>query len=354
MLTGVKYQVLFLLFVSVVAACVKEDYWGRSDLKQIRYFTVPQQAGNTVIREDSLLIRIEVAPTADLKALFPDSVELSSYARISPAVRQVQDFSKPVQYTVTAENGTTAVYTVYVTKGSVTPQLDNAGFDSWYTPAGKNYQEPGTDEATTIWASGNAGVVTLGQANVQPVDIQGQDKGAELITRDLGSLAGLVGQRIAAGSIFTGKFVLDVSNPLNSTRFGVPFIGKPKSFTVSYRYAPGLPYRNGTGQTLNKQDSCDIYLLLENRTGSTVKRIATGWFRSGQAQANFTDITVNLTYGQLPPGSPAYMFPANGQFGAAGEDVTHISFIASSSAYGANFEGGTNSTLVINDLRLVY
>lgn len=354
MQTKTKYQILFLSFALILAACVKEDYWGRSDLKQIRYFTVPQQAGNTVIKEDSLLIRIEVAPTADLKTLFADSVQLSSYATISPAAKQVQDFSRPVQYTVTAENGTTAVYTVYVTKGSVTPQLDNAGLDDWYTPTGKNYQEPGKDEASTIWASGNAGVVTLGQANVRPVDIQGSDKGAELITRDLGSLAGLVGQRIAAGSIFTGRFVLDVSNPLNSTKFGVPFIGKPKSFTISYKYAPGTPYRNGTGQILSKQDSCDIYLLLENRSGSSVKRIATGWFRSGVAQANFTDITVNLNYGTLPPGSPTYMFPANGLFGAANEDVTHISFIASSSAYGASFEGGTNSTLVINNLRLVY
>jgi hypothetical protein len=243
---------------------------------------------------------------------------------------------------------------VIITKGTLAPQLDNGSLDNWYTPTGKNYEEPGLDEASTIWASGNAGVVTLGQANVRPITIQGSDRGAELITRDLGSLAGLVGQRMAAGSIFTGKFILDISNPLNSTKFGVPFIGKPKSFTVSYRYAPGSPYRNGTGQTLSKSDSCDVYMILENRSGSTVKRIATGWFRSGLQQDAFTDITVDLIYGPLPAGSPVYMFPANGQFGTASDDVTHISFVSSSSAYGASFEGGTNSNLVINNLRLNY
>jgi hypothetical protein len=159
---------------------------------------------------------------------------------------------------------------------------------------------------------------------------------------------------MAAGSIFTGKFILDISNPLNSTKFGVPFIGKPASVTLSYKYLPGTPYRNGQGQTLNKADSCDIYLLLENRNNNQVKRVATGWFRDGKQQDQMKDITLNLTYGPLPSGSPLYMFPANGLFGTANDEVTHITLVAASSAYGALFEGGTNSNLVINDVRLNY
>jgi hypothetical protein len=159
---------------------------------------------------------------------------------------------------------------------------------------------------------------------------------------------------MAAGSIFTGKFILDVSNPLNSTKFGVPFIGKPKSFTLSYKYLPGTPYKNGAGQTLSKSDSCDIYLLLENRNNNQVKRIATGWYRDGKTQDSFKDITIDLLYGPLPSSLPLYMFPTNGTFGTATNDVTHISLVAASSAYGANFEGGANSTLVINNIRLNY
>lgn len=348
-----KWLAYFAAIVLLLTACVKEDYFGKSAYKQIFYFTINGQSGNTIINEDSLIIRIPVSPTADLGKLFADSVRLSSYASIKPGVGVVSDFTQPVAYTVTAEDGSTAVYTVIVSKSSATPQLENAGLDDWYTPSGKNYQEPGKD-ANTIWASGNAGVITLGQANVLPVDISATDKGAQLITRDLGSLAAITGQRMAAGSIFTGKFELDISNPLNSTKFGVPFVGKPKSFTISYSYVPGTPYKNGTGQTLAKTDSCDIYLLLENRSGSSTKRIATGWFRSGTTEVGFKDITVQLIYGSLPSGSPVYMYPLSGGFGSASDEVTHISFIAASSAYGASFEGGVGTVLQLNNLRLTY
>jgi hypothetical protein len=348
-------KIIPAIFLGMLLAisCVKEDYFGRSVLKEIRYFTISQQAGNTEINQDSLIIRIAVAPTANLAQLFADSIELSSYANVNPGVGVVQDFSRPVTYTVTAEDGSTAAYTVIVTRGSSTPQLDNAGLDDWYTPTGKNYQEPGKDE-NTIWATSNAGVVTLSTANVNPVVVSGTDRASEMVTRDLGALGQLVGQRMAAGTTFTGKFILDVANPLNSAKFGVPFTGSPKSFTVSYTYAPGTPYRDGRGNILSKNDSCDIYLLLENRDNNQVKRLATGWFRSGTLVASFTDITVPLTYGTLPPGTPVYQLPANGIFGTTAEPVTHITFVAASSAYGASYEGGTNTKLVINNVRMNY
>ena len=340
---------IFLLFFG----CVKEDYFGKSGFNEIRYFSVPQQAGNTQIDQDSLLIRITVSPTTDLTKLYADSIGLSSYAAVSPKEGEIQDFSNPVIYTVTAENGTKSAYSVIVTRESSTPQLENGSLDDWYTPSGKNYQEPGINDAT-IWATGNAGVVTLTTANVKPVTISGTDLGAEMITKDLGTLGQLVGQRMAAGTIFTGKFILDVANPLNSAKFGIPFTGRPVSFTFSYTYAPGSPYRNGQGQILTKNDSCDIYLLLENRENNQVKRIATGWYRNTETVDTYKEITIPLTYGTIPQGSPVYMYPVNGSFGTGSEPVTHISFVAASSAYGAFFEGGVNTRLVINNVKLNY
>ncbi|MCU0395110.1 MAG: PCMD domain-containing protein [Chitinophagaceae bacterium] len=342
-----------LAFASLLSSCVKEDYFGRSTLKQIRYFTVEGQSGSTRIIEDSLLIRIVVGAAADITQLKPDSIQLSSYARIEPGVGTARNFSVPQQYTVTAEDGSTAQYTVVVEQEGANPQLENAGFDDWYTPTGKNYQEPG-QSASTIWATGNAGVVTISTANVTPVTVSGNDKAVQLVTKDLGSLGQLVGQRMGAGSIFTGSFVLDINNPLNSTRFGVPFSARPKSFTISYSYQPGTPYRNNKGTIIDKQDSCDIYLLLENRETTTARRIATGWFRSSETVSSFRDITIPIIYGPLPGNSPAYSFPANGAFGNAGDKITHISFVAASSSSGALFEGGVNSTLTINNLRLNY
>lgn len=339
--------------VVLLTACVREDFFGLSSLKQIRYFTLENQSGATRIIEDSLLIRITVSSTAELSRLRPDSVQLSTFATLEPAKETFRDFSTPQTYLVRAEDGSEALYTVFVSKEGANPQLENAGLDDWYTPAGKNYLEPGAG-SNTIWASGNAGVVTINQANVTPFDVAPTDKGAMLVTKDLGSLGQLVNQRMGAGSIFTGAFVLDIANPLNSTKFGIPFSARPKSFTISYSYQPGSPYRNNKGVILNKPDSCDIYLLLENRETAIPKRIATAWFRSSELVNNMQDITITLVYGQLPSGAPAYSLPANGAFGNATDKITHLSFVAASSSSGALFEGGTNSTLKINNLRLGY
>jgi Putative carbohydrate metabolism domain len=347
------------LFLSVAATvvtfgCVKEDHFGRSNLKKVVYYTLAGQVGNTQIVQDSLLIRISVAAQSDLTTLYADSIALSSYATATPGVGEILDFSQPVDLTVTAEDGSTTVYQVLVSRQSANPQLENASFDAWYVPEGKNYQEPGSD-ASTIWSTGNAGVVTLGSANVTPINITGNDNAAQLVTRDLGALGGLVGQRMASGTIFTGDFELNISDPLSSAKFGVSFVDKPKGFSIDYTYVPGTPYKNGTGQVLTKSDSCDIYLLLENREDpANIKRIATAWFRSGETVPDFTPITLDLIYGPLPAGTPAHMRPANNLYGTTGDKVTHLSFVCASSAYGALFEGGVDTKLVVNNLKLNY
>lgn len=348
-------SVLFAFAATLMfsSGCVKETYFGKSTFKKILYFTLSNETGNTTINQDSLIIRLNVDGNADLTKLFADSVRLSTYAQLSPGLRVPQDFTKPVPYTVTAEDGSKSVYTVIVNKQSANPQLSNSNFNEWYTPAGKNYKQPGLD-ANTEWATGNDGVVSLSTANTTPIEIAPGDLAAQMITKDLGVLAQLTGQRMGAGTLFTGTFKLDLANPLNSAKFGIAFTSRPKSFTVSYKYAPGTPYKNGAGQILNKLDSCDIYLLLENRSGQVVKRAATAWFRSGETVNEFSKITIPLVYGTLPGGSPSYQLPENGLFAAANEAITHISVIFSSSAAGAKYEGGVNSTLVVDNLVLNY
>nr|WP_321450758.1 DUF5018 domain-containing protein [uncultured Carboxylicivirga sp.] len=66
---------------------------------------------------------------ADVTSLTP-SFTLSDYASISPESGSVQDFSVPVEYTVTAEDGTTQIWTVSV--NNILPQTlpINATFDT--------------------------------------------------------------------------------------------------------------------------------------------------------------------------------------------------------------------------------
>lgn len=351
-----NYRSLIFVFTGALLlslGCVKETYFGKSTFKKILYFTVSNETGTTSINQDSLIIRLSVDGNADLTKLFADSVQLSTYAHIAPGVRVPQDFSKPVAYTVTAEDGTQAVYTVIVNKQSANPQISNSNFNDWYTPSGKNYKQPGLNSSTE-WATGNDGIVSLSTANTTPVEVAPGDLAAQMVTKDLGALAQLTGQRMGAGTLFTGTFKLDLANPLNSTKFGIAYTSRPKSFTVTYKYSAGVPYKNGKGQTLNKADSCDIYLVLENRNGTLVKRAATAWFRSGEMVTDFKKITIPLVYGTLPSNSPTYQFPANGLFASANESITHITIVFTSSASGATYEGGVNSTLVVNDLLLNY
>lgn len=349
-----KKNILFIAFLCfALSNCVTEDYYGHSNQKKIVTFILENQVGNTIINETQQTIEVTVSASATIKQLKPTEITLSTFASITPSETQTLDFSTPQKYTVKAEDGSTKTYTVTVKQEGGEPQIENSNFDQWYmTP--KNYYEPGLD-SNSIWVSGNAGVTTLSTANVTPFTINGTNLAAKLVTQDMGNLAGLVGQRMGAGSMFTGKFELDLSNPINSAKTGIPFAARPKKFSIEYAYNPGTPYLNNKGQILNTKDACDIYVLLENRNGTTTKRVATAWFRSEEKVIDaFKTLTIDLTYGELSGNFPDYQKPKNGLYANSNEEVTHISVVFASSFKGDLLEGGTNSTLLVNNFKLIY
>jgi len=352
-----KIFTLILLTSIGILSCVKENYFGKSKLKQILFFSIDGQSGNTRILQDSLRIYLTVANDANTQALTIDSVSMSTFASISPNPKQPQDFSKPFTYKITAEDGTSANYTVFVNKETANPQLENSGFDDWYTADGKSYKQPGKD-ASSIWASANEGVTTTGSNNFNttPLLIAGTDFAAQLVTKDLGAIAQITKQRMGAATLFTGKFVLNIINPSLSAQFGLPFQARPSAFSIEYNYKAGTPYKDGSNNVINKPDSADLYVLLENRNDpNAIKRIATGWLRTGNSDnSSYKKATVNLIYGQLPVSTPAYQKPLNGLYGSTADVVTHISVVFASSANGINYEGGVNSTLLLNNFLLVY
>lgn len=347
----------FLLTLFFFAGCVQEDYFGKSSYKQIRYISFSEEVGVSRIVEDSLRIYAKVSSGNGLESVKIDSVQLSSFASMSPPSGSVLDFSSPVILTVTAEDGSLAAYTVIVKEEISTPQLENSNFDTWHTPPGKNYQEPGLDEFS-IWASANAGVTTTGanNFNTMPILVTGTNYAAKLVTKDLGVIAQITGQRMGSATLFTGEFDLNLANPAASAKFGIPFVARPIAFEVEAKYTAGTPYKNGNNEVLNKTDTADIYILLENRENpNAIKRIATAWVRLGDTPGTET-MSVNklFHYGPLPPDAPPYEMPANGLFGNANEAITHITVVFASSSNGINYEGGVNSTLIIDNLRLIY
>lgn len=88
--------------------------------KSILSFTIDGVEGD--INETAKIVTLTMPEDTDVTQLVP-TIEVSEGATISPASGEVQDFTDPVTYTVTAQNGTTADYEVmvYVEGGVLEP-----------------------------------------------------------------------------------------------------------------------------------------------------------------------------------------------------------------------------------------
>ena len=84
-----------------------------SSEKEILTFSFPQQTGAATISSFDAEVRIEVAEGTSLTSLIP-TITVSNFATINPNSDVAQDFTYPVEYVVTAQDGSTLYWTVYV------------------------------------------------------------------------------------------------------------------------------------------------------------------------------------------------------------------------------------------------
>ncbi len=261
-------------------------------------------------------------------------------------------------------------------------QLPNSDFDSW----DGNYPTP-----DSIWNNANTILVTTKKYS------SGSIIGAEIQT---GEVLG----KVASGSLYTADFnpngVGTLSMAKSSTwpdgnellDFGKSFRARPRFMEVKFQY-------DG-----KDNDSCDIYIILENRTGNrnvdrsnadVNKLVASAWFRSTTSLADgrtcaadasmsanpdvvsisdpdangFRILRLKLQYGTPLACSPienSSVFATtlkssdskaifNGLVqGTGDEPVTHIRVVFASSAAGNTYRGVKNSTLLVDEMRLLY
>ena len=349
-----KTLIIFIALVStMLAGCLKDTHFGKSDYNLIKSFTVPSQIGTTIYEGNNIYIAVDL--DYDVTNVTP-LIQISNFASITPQLGTPKNFSSHVTYTVTSESGISNIYNVWLYKISPEIQLPNSDFQQWHftTTSNKTYMQIGRNTSDTIWATSNAGAASIATPNVIPTKNEQGDTIPELQTLNTGKLAQLIGQGIAAGSLFTGTFKLNLSDPIASAKFGTPFVARPKSFSVTYKYAPGTTMLNGKGVEIEGQDSLDIYALLEDRSTTPWKRVATAWFRSSTPQPAFVSISLNFSYGKLPNPKP-YEVPKNGVvWGNGSEKPTHISVVFTGSARGDFFEGAPGSTLWVTNFKLNY
>ena len=91
-----------------------------SSEKDILTFVLTQQTGNAVINSTDHTVHIEVATGTNVTSLSP-VITLSTGASIDPESGTAVDFTNPVTYTVTAEDGSTQDWTVTVTVATSLP-----------------------------------------------------------------------------------------------------------------------------------------------------------------------------------------------------------------------------------------
>lgn len=323
-------------------------------------------------------IRFEVRTGTDLTALAPE-FKTTAGATITPKSGTVLDFSKaPVLYTVTSEDGAWhREYKVSITeRRHTTNDTINFDFEDYYL-----YQEPNSSSRyyrwsdylnedgsqANNWATGNAGF-KLTNYLAKPEDyptiplVNGGVSGdaVMLVTRKTGAIGAAYGKPIAAGNLFLGTFIGDnaLLKPMEATQFGLPFDRTPIKFTGYYQYTPGKTFTNQDGNVVNgKVDAGDIYAVLyinHDADGNPFVLTGDNVLTSEQivllARVPNVEPTDGWTYFELEfekrNGKEIDLDLLNG-FGY------NLAVVFSSSVDGAYFQGAENSTLIIDNVRVI-
>ncbi|GMV52821.1 MAG: hypothetical protein D8M52_00145 [Chlorobi bacterium] len=197
-------------------------------------------------------------------------------------------------------------------------QVPNGSFEEWITTEGsgqyKTYEEPAGG-----WSSGNGAIHIAAGSNPvceKTTDAHSGSYAAKLVTQKI------FGQ-VASGSLFTGTFQLNLANPAESARRGIPFTEKPTAFTAWYKYAP------------QQNDSATLYAILSRWDGSKRVAIAEARKKEFSEVQEWTKLTVPFVY-------------------YSGEQPDTIAVVFAASAGGEFFKGAEGSTLYVDDVVLVY
>jgi len=105
-----------------------------SSAKDILSFSFVEQIAPANINTASAEVNITVNASANLSNLVP-TITVSEFASINPPSGQARDFSNDVQYVVTAQDASTKVWTVKVSKGTNIENSKNVNINVYPNPA---------------------------------------------------------------------------------------------------------------------------------------------------------------------------------------------------------------------------
>lgn len=252
--------------------------------------------------------------TDDLKDIVTN-VTVSDYAAVAPASGSAVDYSDgPVEFTVTAEDGTTTqTYTVEF--GGI--QSVKYSFEDWELYSGN--EGAWVPVESSGWSTSIAAslFLPLYGVTVESQAVAKVDKGYQgnaVAINSIDSRAaydytkGMV-PALTSGSLFLGKFKLNITNTLASTRFGNIYSGKPVEVTGYYKYKSGdSKMIDNKGEETTGTDEGSITAVLyevadENETldgtnVNTSKKIVGYGQLITKDQADFAPFSIKLDYKQ--------------------------------------------------------
>ena len=287
-----------------------------------------------------------------------------------------QDFTQPVVYTVTSEDGIVRKqYTV-----AVVGKEKDINLDAWTTV--KSETSGSTESYETPvgrFGTSNPGLMTINDmissAGLSPLEypvkpIEGKEgKAAQVKTiytfisiggMDFNAaMAGLI-PYVTSGSLFTGSFETDMGNPLNSTKFGIPFVGEPVTLSGWYKYTPGPVYYDNKNQIVSdKVDECSIYAVLyeealdkdgnnivltgdykdkEAYIGTSSRVVMRAALENGGEVKDWTEFTASFNLLKDKTYDPSKKY--------------YLAVVCASSAEGDYYQGAPGSTLIVDNLKV--
>ncbi|MGL5919597.1 MAG: PCMD domain-containing protein, partial [Bacteroidales bacterium] len=202
----------------------------------------------------------ELSEKASVKSIVAKSGSESKEYKASEAI----DFSKMtnaasdyVEIIIAAEDpNSTRTYKLKMDRLSALTETKFTFGGEW-----ANNGQDGTNffEEPAGWASSNTAAMFLNTLGLYPAGtpypITRQDKYAKVISVDTkGAFMFTVVPAVTAGTLFLGKFEVDIMNTLKSTKFGLPYRNKPASLKGRIKYTAGAEYfrTQVDGQTVTK------------------------------------------------------------------------------------------------------
>lgn len=237
------------------------------------------------------------------------------------------------------------------------------GFDmtQWVNvTSGKyTYQEP-----LFMATSNQAGVFLMSMIDSFFVVYDEDEGAAKIDTKDTEgkNMIVTVVPKATAGTMFTGSFVLNATNTLKSTHFGVPYRMKPTTLKVTYKYTAGEKFyeTTSTGSGLSTKvtvtefpdivDKCSIAAYLfevdsydDYLDGNTIKdsdsKIIMVASLTSEGEANFT--SEELKFEEIGKGT----YDPNKKY--------KLAIVCTSSSEGDAYRGAPGSTLWVKNLEVL-